>query len=208
MSFRDLLLVLLAYCLGSMPFAYVITRWRTGRDIREMGSGNAGATNVLRTQGKLLGLVTLLLDAGKAALSVWFCRKWGSAEWMGAAGGAAAVVGHCFPFSLQFRGGKGVASGLGAFLFIAPLPTLLALAAFLLEILSLRFVSLGSIVGSLTFGFSLLAFHLIKGWYSLPTALLGLGTALLLVARHHRNIQNLMRGTESTLWGRGKEKRP
>jgi glycerol-3-phosphate acyltransferase PlsY len=191
-----------------MPFAYAITRWRTGRDIREMGSGNAGATNVLRTQGKLLGLLTLLLDAGKAALSVWFCRRWGSAEWIGAAGGAAAVVGHCFPFSLQFRGGKGVASGLGAFLLIAPLPTSLALVVFLLEILTLRFVSLGSILGALAFGFSLLAFHLIKGWYSLPTALLGLGTALLLVARHHRNIRNLMTGTESTLWGKGKERRP
>jgi glycerol-3-phosphate acyltransferase PlsY len=117
-------------------------------------------------------------------------------------------VGHCFPFSLQFRGGKGVASGLGAFLLIAPLPTSLALVVFLLEILTLRFVSLGSILGALAFGFSLLAFHLIKGWYSLPTALLGLGTALLLVARHHRNIRNLMTGTESTLWGKGKERRP
>jgi acyl phosphate:glycerol-3-phosphate acyltransferase len=115
-----------AYLLGAIPFGYIFTRLRTGRDIRTMGSGNIGATNVLRTQGKILALLTLLLDFAKAALSVWFCTRWGNEPWMGAAGGAAAVVGHCFPVFLGFRGGKGIASGLGALVFIAPLPTAVA----------------------------------------------------------------------------------
>jgi acyl phosphate:glycerol-3-phosphate acyltransferase len=202
---RDLLLILSAYLLGAVPYGYLFTRWHTGRDIRTMGSGNIGATNVLRTQGKLLGILTLLLDFGKAAFSVWLCGHWGSQPWLGAAGGAAAVVGHCFPVFLGFRGGKGIASGLGAFLLIAPLPTLIALGVFLAELIVFRWVSLGSIMASITFGGLLLVFHFLYGWYSLPIAVIGASIGLLLVARHHKNIRNLLRGTESRLWGPGKD---
>jgi glycerol-3-phosphate acyltransferase PlsY len=203
-TLKDFLLLALSFGLGSIPFAYLITHLRSGQDIRTMGSGNVGATNVLRTQGKWLGLLTLLLDAGKAALSVWLCRTWGVAPWLDAAGGAAAVVGHCFPPALGFKGGKGIASGLGAFLFIAPFPTLLAFAVFLAELLTLRFVSLGSVLASLTFGVSMLILHLLKGWYSLPQAIIGFGLGLLLVQRHHTNIRRLLQGTESRLWGERK----
>lgn len=203
MTKMDSLLLIAAYLLGAIPFGYIFTRIRTGQDIRSMGSGNIGATNVARTQGKLFGLFTLLLDFGKAAFSVWFCAHWGSQAWMGAAGGAAAVVGHCFPVYLGFRGGKGIASSLGAFFFIAPLPTAIALSLFIVELLTFRFVSLGSILASITFGTSLLAFHLAFGWYSLPVALIGTALGILLVARHYKNIRNLIKGTEPTLWGPG-----
>jgi len=202
----DLLLLPAAYLLGAIPFGYIFTRFRTGQDIRTMGSGNIGATNVLRTQGKLFGLFTLILDFGKAAVSVWFCARWGSQPWMGAAGGAAAVAGHCFPAYLGFRGGKGIASGLGAFLFIAPLPAAIALGVFLIEVLVVRFVSLGSILASITFGTALLGFHLAFGWYSLPVALIGAAMGILLVSRHHKNIRNLLKGTEPSLWGPGSRK--
>ena len=203
MTFRDLLLVILCYLLGAIPFGYILTRAKAGVDIREHGSGNIGATNVLRTQGKALGALTLVLDFAKAAASVWICRTWGSQPWMDAAGGAAAVVGHCFPFSLGFRGGKGIASGLGAFLFIAPVPSTVALGVFMTEVLTLRWVSLGSILAALAFGGTMLGCHLTLGWYSLPSSLIGACLSVLLVARHHKNIGNLMRGTESKLWGKG-----
>lgn len=203
MTFRDLLLVILCYLLGAIPFGYILTRAKAGVDIRDHGSGNIGATNVLRTQGKALGALTLVLDFAKAAASVWICRTWGSQPWMDAAGGTAAVVGHCFPFSLGFRGGKGIASGLGAFLFIAPVPTFIAFGVFLLEVLTLRWVSLGSILAALTFGGVMLGCHLTFGWYSLISSLIGACLAVLLVARHHTNIRNLLRGTEPKLWGPG-----
>lgn len=206
MNTTDLLLLPVAYLLGAIPFGYIFTRFKTGQDIRTLGSGNIGATNVLRTQGKLFGLLTLVLDFGKAAFSVWLCAHWGSQPWMGAAGGAASVIGHCFPVFLGFRGGKGIASGLGAFLFIAPLPAAIALGVFLLELLAFRFVSLGSILASITFGTTLLGLHLAFGWYSLPVALIGAAMGILLVSRHHMNIRNLLKGTEPCLWGPGSRK--
>ena len=201
MNGTDIIILVGAYLLGSIPFGYILTRYRAGADIRTMGSGNIGATNVLRTQGKLLGLVTLLLDFFKGACPVWAGLHWGHAPWMYAAAGATAVVGHCFPVFLGFRGGKGIATGLGAFLFIAPLATLVALCVFLAEVFTFRFVSLGSILASLTFGTTLLVAHFTSGRYSLVVALIGTGIALLLVARHHSNIRHLLEGTESRLWG-------
>lgn len=190
-----------AYFLGAVPFGWLLTRAAGGGDIRSLGSGNIGATNVLRTQGKGLALLTLLLDFGKAALSVYAGRRFGSAPFVGAAAGAAAVVGHCFPVYLRFKGGKGIASGLGTFLLVAPAATLAAFAVFLAEILSLRYVSLGSVLASLAFSAFLLLSHLAWGWYDLPTALLGAATGLLLVSRHRANLQRLRRGTEPRLWG-------
>ncbi len=201
MTGRDLLLLGLSYLLGSIPFAYLLTRLRSGQDIRTMGSGNVGATNVLRTQGKLLGLVTLILDFGKAALAVWLCRTYGRAPWLDAAGGALAVLGHCFPPALGFKGGKGIASGLGAFLFIAPLPTAVALLVFVAEVLTLRFVSLGSVLGALTFGASVVVLHIVRGLYPLPTVVIVAALCLLLVQRHHANIGRLLAGTEPRIWG-------
>lgn len=198
MTLRDVTLLLLAYLLGSIPFGFILTRYRSGEDIREMGSGNIGATNVLRTQGKLLAVATLVLDFSKAALPVWFCRRWGSESlpWMGTAGGAAAVLGHCFPVWLRFRGGKGIASGLGAFVFIAPFPTVVALGVWLLEVLTLKYISVGSIIAALTFGILMVVLHYTLGWYDAVSAWIGFTLGLLLVTRHHSNIRKLIKGAE------------
>ncbi len=197
----DIFLLAGSYFLGAVPFGYLLTKWRTGADIREQGSGNIGATNVLRTQGKIWGALTLVLDFGKAALAVNGCRFFGEAPWLAAAGGGLAVLGHCYPVYIGFRGGKGIASGLGAFLFIAPAAALGGLAVFLLEVGLFRIVSLGSVLASLTFGLLLFLFHGLWGWYDLSACWIGLGASLLLVARHHTNLRNLLRGSEPTLWG-------
>ncbi len=201
MTGRDGLLLALCFLMGSVPFAYLVTRLRGVGDIRTLGSGNVGATNVLRTQGKLWGLVTLVLDFGKAALAVWLCRRFGAAPWLDAAGGACAVLGHCFPPWLKFRGGKGVASALGAFTFIAPVPTLIALGVFVLEVATLRFISLGSVLAAAAFALSLAAFHFARGLYSLPHVVVAAVLALLIVQRHHANIGRLAAGTEPHIWG-------
>ncbi|MEJ2421047.1 MAG: glycerol-3-phosphate 1-O-acyltransferase PlsY [Acidobacteriota bacterium] len=198
----DIVLILAAYLLGALPFGFLLTRLRTGKDIRNSGSGNIGATNVLRTQGAIWGLLTLVLDFGKGFAAVLFCAHFGSAAWMGAAGGAAAVVGHCFPVYIGFRGGKGIATGLGAFVLIAPGPTLLALAVFIVSVVLFRLVSLGSIFASLSFGAALLVRHLARGAYDPWTVALGILIAILLVGRHHRNIARILKGTEEPLWGK------
>lgn len=208
MTFRDGLLLLGAYLLGAVPFGYLITRIRTGADIRALGSGNIGATNVTRTQGKGWGALTLLLDAGKAAAAVWACATFSSSgpdSWMGAAGGAAAVVGHCYPIFIRFRGGKGVASGLGAFLLIAPVATLGALAVFLATVLLTRRVAAGSILAAAAFSAGLFFLHFGFGHYAVPVPWIGLGLSLLLICRHKENIRRMVAGTEPALWGGGGE---
>lgn len=196
-----------AYLLGSIPFGYLITRMRTGKDIRTVGSGNIGATNVTRTQGKGWGALTLLLDAAKATAAVLLCAHLsplGTDSWMGAAGGAAAVLGHCYPVTIGFRGGKGVASGLGAFLPIAPLATLAAVVVFILALAVGRRVALGSVLGAVTFAGALFVLHFGFGRLAAPVPWIGLGLSLLLVIRHRENIRRLLDGTEPTLWGPGR----
>ncbi len=205
MTLRDGWILLICYLAGSIPFGLLLTRWREGADIRTLGSGNIGATNVLRTQGKVLGALTLVLDFAKAALSVWAGHRFGSAPFVGAAAGTAAVVGHCFPVYLKFRGGKGIASGLGTFLFIAPTATLAAFAVFVAEILLLRYVSLGSVLACLTFSGTILGLHYLLDWYPAGSAWIGAATGLLLITRHHSNLRRLLAGTEPRVWGPGSQ---
>ncbi|MCI4397469.1 MAG: glycerol-3-phosphate 1-O-acyltransferase PlsY [Acidobacteria bacterium] len=199
MMSTDILLLLGSYLVGAIPFGYLFTKLRTGADIREKGSGNIGATNVLRTQGPLWGALTLALDFGKAALAVNCCRYFGSAPWMIPAGGFAAVFGHCYPVYIGFRGGKGIASGFGAFIFISPAAAFCGVAVFSAVVGLTRLVALGSILGSLAFGASLFLLHAFWGWYDIPTCWAGLCVALLLVARHHKNIRNMIRKEEPRL---------
>ena len=113
--------MLLAYVLGAVPFGYLLVKLTTGSDVRSSGSGNIGATNVLRTAGRAAGVVTLLLDIGKGYLAVWLASRLtqGSALWMSAAA-LAVMAGHAFPVFLKFKGGKAVASCVGAFLCLTP----------------------------------------------------------------------------------------
>ena len=184
--------VLLAYLLGSVPFGYLVFRARRGEDIRRHGSGNIGATNVARTLGPLAGLATLLLDAGKGSLAVLVMRWLGAAPLWLALAAVAAILGHAFPVFLRFKGGKSVAVGLGVFTVLAPLAILPAIGTFLLVLVWSRYVSLASVIASLSFPLWAWALHAPRA-----TVLGGLVCAALITAKHHENWRRLLAGTES-----------
>ncbi len=201
-----------SYSLGSIPFGYLLVRVFSGQDIRETGSGNIGATNVARSW-PWLGIVTLLLDAGKGsaavALAVVLCRVWNAnyslspSQIASRAAFAAlvAIFGHVFPVGLKFKGGKGVATSLGAFAMIAPKAILVALAAFVLVLVAFRYVSLSSLSAVAVFP---LAVWLL-GKYDGEPLILGLVAiaAVTIVMKHHENIRRLLRGTEPRMqWGK------
>ena len=138
-----------AYLLGGVPFGYLLVRMKTGRDVRAMGSGNIGATNVLRTTSRTLGVITLLLDIAKGYLAVWAAGRLtgGSPVWMSAAA-LAVMAGHAYPVFLKFRGGKAVASFVGAFLCLTPLALVVAVGILLAVVAWKRYISLGSIIAA------------------------------------------------------------
>ena len=195
----------LAYLLGSIPFGFLLVRLLGGGDVRETGSGGTGATNVTRRAGKRAGLLTLLLDASKGAAAVLLARLLLAGEadgaWWVAASGAAAVVGHVFPVWLRFRGGKGVATGLGVFLVLAPLALLCALLAFAAVVWAWRYVSLGSITAACVLP---LAVWALGGRDAGPTSatpalIVAAAGAALIIFMHRANIRRLLRGEESKL---------
>ena len=192
--------ILVAYLLGSIPFGLLIVKARGGGDNREKGSGNIGAANVARNAGKLAGVFTLLLDALKGYAAVWlaaYCSR-GSARWMIAAA-VAAVLGHVFPVWLKFRGGKGVATGLGVFLPIAPMAVGGAAVLWVLIVVFWRYSSLGSIVSAAVL--PVLVYFLYAPGHEPPLAVT-LGTvfiALVVLAKHRWNMERLMRGEEPPL---------
>jgi acyl phosphate:glycerol-3-phosphate acyltransferase len=181
----------LSYFLGSIPFSYLITRWKTGGDIRTMGSGNVGATNVLRTSGRLSGLAALILDVGKGVAAVYLGKALGGNEIWGAAAGFFAIVGHSFPVFLNFRGGKSVATGGGAFLMLCPLGILSSIALFIVMLLIFRIVSLGSITASASFPLFAWLYGAQKG-----IVIWGAISALWIILRHSENVVRLLRRTE------------
>jgi glycerol-3-phosphate acyltransferase PlsY len=184
----------IAYLLGSIPFGLLVVRLLTGADVRASGSGNIGATNVLRTSGPLAGVLTLLLDLGKGFLSVWLASvlTGGSELWMSAAA-LAVMLGHVFPVWLQFRGGKAVATCTGAFLFLTPVPLLGVAILFALLVWSTRYLSLGSIIAA---GLLPVACFLIlhPEWPLLTAAV---GSAILVIWRHKDNLARIRTGTEN-----------
>ena len=187
--------ILFAYLLGSIPVGVILARLR-GRDPRTAGSGNIGATNVMRTAGKALGIATLVGDILKGVVPVALALHWGFPEQFTAAAGFAAFAGHLFPIYLKFKGGKGVATALGVFLTLAPTAILIAAVFFAAILLKWRYVSLGSLVGMGLIPFILLALRA-------PTAyvLLSIPVALLVFWKHRENIRRLMAGKESRLGG-------
>jgi len=189
-----LLGVAIAYLLGGIPFGYLLVKLSTGRDVRASGSGNIGATNVLRTTGRAAGIATLLLDIGKGYLAVWLAGRLaaGDAGWMAAAA-LAVMIGHAYPVFLHFRGGKAVATFVGAWLCLTPLPLAATLAVFVIMVAWTRHVSLGSIVGAVTFP---LAVWLIAHPPLAVVAAAVLSGALIII-RHRENIARLRAGTES-----------
>lgn len=163
-----------------------------GVDIRSRGSGNIGATNVLRTAGWTPAVATLVADIAKGYVATWIGSQAGTGPaWAGAAA-VLAVVGNCWPVFLGFRGGKGVATSLGAFLRITPWAVIPAVVVFVSLVASLRFVSLASICAALGLPLAILALG-----YPMALAVAGLAGAAIVVARHHENVQRLLAGTES-----------
>jgi acyl phosphate:glycerol-3-phosphate acyltransferase len=191
-----LLSVLHAYLIGAIPFGYLLVRWKTGADIRASGSGNTGATNVLRTTGIVFGVATLLLDIAKGYVAVWAADRAssGSSFWMSLAA-LAVMAGHAYPVFLGFKGGKAVASFIGAFLRLVPLATIAMLVVFLVTVAKTRYISLGSIIAAATF--PLAVWLILQPPLAIETA--ALAAAIFIICRHRANIQRLQQGTEHLL---------
>lgn len=193
-------MAVIAYFLGGLPFGYWFVRLALGKDIRTMGSGNIGATNVHRTAGSKAGVVVLLLDIAKGMLAVWIGAKLTGNLPLGLAVAAVAVmVGHCYPILLKFKGGKAVACFVGAFLYIAPFAVLAAVPVFVLTVWWSRHVSLGSIVGAILF--PILVFLLQHP--PTPILIASAIAAVLIVYRHKANITRLRQGTEGVFSFKG-----
>jgi glycerol-3-phosphate acyltransferase PlsY len=183
-----------SYLLGSIPTGYLLIRGADRKDIREFGSRSTGATNVLRAKGFKFAIPVMTVDVLKGFLpAFWGVRLFHDPS-LAALSGFLAVLGHCFPFSIGFRGGKGVATSAGAFAALAFPPVLGSLAIFILTAALSRFVSLGSILAALSFPFFLL---ILKGPMSVFSW--SLATAGLVIFKHKDNIQRLLSGTEHKL---------
>ena len=208
-----MLVIIVAYLLGSIPFGYLIVRAKEGGDIRRTGSGGTGATNVSRSAGKAAGVLTLVLDALKGASAVLLAR-WllsatsvgaqetttveVSAVWWVSAASLAVIIGHIFPVWLKFRGGKGVATGVGVFLVLMPAAVVIAGLIFGGVMLLTRYVSLSSMVAALSIPITVLLWHTFVSRHTyfaqaMTTAVVG---ALLIVFAHRENIRRLMRAEE------------
>ncbi len=194
---------LLAYLIGGLPFGYWFVRLTMGADIRTMGSGNIGATNVHRNAGVKAGLIVLALDILKGFLAVWLAGFITHQSVVALSLAACAVmVGHCYPVFLGFKGGKAVACFIGAFLVITPWPLLAVVVVFLLTVTLSRFISLGSIVGAAAFPFLV--------WFirhpPAPFLYASVFAAVLVIYRHQANIGRLLAGKESVFSFKGKKK--
>ena len=185
-----ILLILVAYLVGSVPTGYLLGKLR-GVDVRTIGSGNVGATNVARAVGKSQGIITLIADAAKGYLPVFVALQFRQDSLTVALTAIAAFLGHLYPLFLNFRGGKGVATGFGALLALAPMATLVLVVVFVLAVVATRIVSLGSLATAVAAPLSLWLFHQ-------PPIIVAMGCFLgaMVIIRHRSNIQRLLAGTE------------
>ncbi len=192
-----LLIPAAAYLLGSIPFGLILGKMFGAADVRKEGSGNIGATNVARVAGPLAGILTLVLDAAKGAATVLLAGRYSndSATWMMIAG-LAALVGHCFPIWLKFKGGKGVATAAGVYLALCPPAFLGGLILFILVVVFWRYVSLGSIAAAAAM--PLLLYFLWAPRHAPPPIISfgALAVAILIVYKHDANLQRLVEGAE------------
>ncbi len=192
--------LVIAYLVGGIPFGFLLVKWKTGKDVRAAGSGNIGATNVLRTTGRAIAVVTLLLDIAKGTFAVWLADYLtnGDATWMSAAA-LAVMAGHAFPIFLKFKGGKAVASFTGAFAYLTPLPMLAIAIVFVIIVAATRHISAGSVVCAAMFPFGV--------WMILhppmPVLLAAFIGGAFIVIRHKENIARLRSGSENVFtWRR------
>ncbi len=198
---NGLMALSVAYLVGGIPFGLLIVKLMSGKDVRDSGSGNIGATNVLRTSGTGAGILTLVLDAAKGVFAVWLADTLthGDILWMSFAA-LAVLTGHVFSPYLKFTGGKAVASFLGAFGYLTPVPVLVITLIFILVVVLTRYLSLGSVAGAGLFPFAcFIILH--PAW---PVLVASVGAAVLIIWRHTGNIERIRQGTERILtFGRG-----
>ncbi|MDR1695508.1 MAG: glycerol-3-phosphate 1-O-acyltransferase PlsY [Endomicrobium sp.] len=186
-----ILYLIFAYLCGAVPFAYIISKYAANVDIRTVGSGNPGATNVFRAVGKKAGIATFILDALKGFLPVWFAIFIDDSFSYSVAAAAMAMIGHMFTVFLKFKGGKGVATACGAFLALIPMPTLIALAVFAAVFVFSGYVALGSICAAV----SLPLASYFSG-YGAEAVIFAFAVASLIIYKHRTNIQRLRKGEE------------
>jgi len=188
------LAVVIAYLIGGIPFGYVLVRWTTGKDVRTAGSGNIGATNVLRTTGRAAGVATLLLDVAKGYIAVLLAAKMTGDDplWMSLAA-LAVMAGHAYPVFLKFQGGKAVATFIGAFLYLTPLPLAAVLVLFVITVAATMAISAGSILAAAMFPLGV--------WLILhppaPVLVAALIAGAFIVYRHKSNMERLRNETEN-----------
>ena len=189
-----LLVLAIAYLLGAIPFGYLLVRWKTGGDVRASGSGNIGATNVLRTTGRAAGIATLLLDIAKGYAAVWIAGRLTESDpfWMSAAA-LAVMAGHAYPVFLRFQGGKAVASFVGAFLALTPLALAAFVLVFVVVVAWTRHISMGSIIGAATFPLAVWLLLLPP----IPVEVAAIVAAVFIIYKHSSNIQRIRAGTEN-----------
>ena len=188
------LAVVAAYLIGSIPFGLIVVKLMTGADVRESGSGNIGATNVLRTTGRAAGVLTLLLDAAKGLVAVWLAQKLsgGSELWTSLAA-LAVLLGHAYSIFLGFKGGKAVATFVGAYAWLTPVPLLAVVLLFVFVVVWTRYLSLGSIVAAGLFPVACwMILH--PAWPVLVSAVIA---AVLIIDRHRANIGRIRAGEEN-----------
>ena len=188
-----LLALAIAYIAGAIPFGYLLVKWKTGADVRGAGSGNIGATNVLRTTGRTAGVLTLLLDIAKGFFAVWLAGRLTAASplWTSAAA-LAAMAGHAYPVFLKFHGGKAVATFVGAFLCLTPLALMATLVVFVAVVAWTRHISMGSVVGAAVFPLAVFLILLPP----LPVLLASMAAGAFIIYRHSSNIARLRENTE------------
>src|ERR1035437_6606860 len=189
-----LAVLLIAYLLGAIPFGYLLVKWKTGADVRAAGSGNIGASNVMRTTGRAVGVVTLLLDIAKGYLAVWTAGRLTGQEalWMSLAA-LAVMAGHAYPVFLGFKGGKAVASFVGAFLCLTPWALGAEIIIFVVVVVWTRHISMGSIVWAATL--PLAVWLVMQGpWPAVGASVVA---GAFVIYRHSSNIQRLRLGTEN-----------
>jgi len=196
----------LAFLIGATPFGFLVGKMR-GIDIREHGSGNIGATNVLRTLGKPVGMTVLVLDILKGLIPV-LIAKWtdndNSVLYILTA--IAAILGHNYTFWLQFKGGKGIATTSGAMLLVIPLPLVVAVSTWLIVLKATRYVSVASISAAIAIPVTITIQNLISGDWDIAVFILGIFVCFMAVWRHRSNIRRLLRGEESRFASRKEKK--
>ncbi len=188
----------LSYLLGSVPWGYLLLRLSTGEDVRDYGSGRTGMTNVLRTGGGKIAAATMALDVAKAMLAVLLARAVIGSTEADVAAGLMVLVGHNWPVFLQFRGGRGILTGLGGILIMAPVPAAIATVTFLIITFASRYVSLGSMIGVTVGCLAMVALTLV-GTYSSAYAVYAILGCAIIIWQHRDNIQRIRQGNERRL---------